>query len=118
MPDERIYFIVPHEYLVIGFCVIFYVALDGFGLGVGIMNFFTKKDQERRIFLNSIGPVWDGNEVWLVIVGGALFAGFTVRVRDPFFRIWQPLHDFFWQASSFAPSPSNFEASESLKNGV
>jgi len=63
-------------YLVIGVCVIFYVALDGFDLGVGIMNFFTKKDEDRRIFLNAIGPVWDGNEVWLVIVGGALFAGF------------------------------------------
>jgi cytochrome d ubiquinol oxidase subunit II len=63
-------------YLIIGVSVIFYVALDGFDLGVGIMNFFTKKDEERRIFLNSIGPVWDGNEVWLVIVGGALFAGF------------------------------------------
>lgn len=63
-------------YLVIGVCVIFYVALDGFDLGVGIMHFFTKKDEERRIFLNAIGPVWDGNEVWLVIVGGALFAGF------------------------------------------
>ncbi len=63
-------------YLVIGACVIFYVALDGFDLGVGIMHFFTKKDEERRVFLNAIGPVWDGNEVWLVIVGGALFAGF------------------------------------------
>src|SRR5580700_7035846 len=63
-------------YLVIGASVIFYVCLDGFDLGVGILNFFTKKDQERRIFLNSIGPVWDGNEVWFVIVGGALFAGF------------------------------------------
>jgi cytochrome d ubiquinol oxidase subunit II len=63
-------------YLIIGVCVIFYVALDGFDLGVGIMHFFTKKDQERRVFLNAIGPVWDGNEVWLVIVGGALFAGF------------------------------------------
>jgi cytochrome bd ubiquinol oxidase subunit II len=63
-------------YLIIGFSAIFYVALDGFDLGVGIMNFFTRKDEERRIFLNSIGPVWDGNEVWLVIVGGALFAGF------------------------------------------
>ncbi len=63
-------------YLVIGASVIFYVALDGFDLGVGIMHFFTKKDEERRIFLNAIGPVWDGNEVWLVIVGGALFAGF------------------------------------------
>lgn len=63
-------------YFIIGVCVIFYVALDGFDLGVGIMNFFTKKDEERRVFLNAIGPVWDGNEVWLVIVGGALFAGF------------------------------------------
>jgi cytochrome bd ubiquinol oxidase subunit II len=63
-------------YFIIGVCVIFYVALDGFDLGVGIMNFFTKKDEERRVFLNSIGPVWDGNEVWLVIVGGAMFAGF------------------------------------------
>jgi cytochrome d ubiquinol oxidase subunit II len=63
-------------YFVIGLSVIFYVCLDGFDLGVGIMNFFTKKDTDRRIFLNAIGPVWDGNEVWLIIVGGALFAGF------------------------------------------
>ena len=63
-------------YAVIGFSVIAYTVLDGFDLGVGILNFFTKKDQERRIFLNSIGPVWDGNEVWLVIVGGSLLSGF------------------------------------------
>jgi cytochrome d ubiquinol oxidase subunit II len=63
-------------YLVIGVSVIFYVALDGFDLGVGILHPFAKKDEERRVFLNAIGPVWDGNEVWLVIVGGALFAGF------------------------------------------
>src|SRR3990167_4654689 len=41
-----------------------------------MLHIFTKKDEERRIFLNSIGPVWDGNEVWLVVFGGALFAGF------------------------------------------
>jgi cytochrome d ubiquinol oxidase subunit II len=63
-------------YFVVGISVVAYVALDGFDLGVGILNFFTKEDRERRIFLNAIGPVWDGNEVWLVIVGGALFAGF------------------------------------------
>lgn len=65
-------------YLVLGVSIIAYTVLDGFDLGVGILNFFTKKDQDRRIFLNSIGPVWDGNEVWLVIVGGALLAGFPV----------------------------------------
>lgn len=63
-------------YLIVGVSVFAYVALDGFDLGVGILNFFTKKDQDRRVFLNAIGPVWDGNEVWLVVVGGALFAGF------------------------------------------
>lgn len=53
-----------------------YAILDGFDLGVGMLHLFAKKDQERRILLNAIGPVWDGNEVWLVTAGGALFAGF------------------------------------------
>ena len=53
-----------------------YAILDGFDLGVGMLHLFSKKDQERRLMLNSIGPVWDGNEVWLVTAGGALFAGF------------------------------------------
>ncbi len=63
-------------YLVVGTAMILYTLLDGFDLGVGILLPFTKKDGERRLFLNSIGPVWDGNEVWLVIIIGALFAGF------------------------------------------
>ncbi len=50
--------------------------LDGFDLGVGILHLLVKKDLDRRTFLNAIGPVWDGNEVWLVVIIGALFAGF------------------------------------------
>ncbi len=57
-------------------CLIGYAMLDGFDLGVGSLHLFVKKDKERRIFLNAIGPVWDGNEVWLVIFIGGLFAGF------------------------------------------
>lgn len=53
-----------------------YAILDGFDLGVGMLHLFSKSDTERRIMLNSIGPVWDGNEVWFVTAGGALFAGF------------------------------------------
>lgn len=53
-----------------------YAILDGFDLGVGMLHLFSKKDEERRVMLNSIGPVWDGNEVWLVTAGGAIFAGF------------------------------------------
>jgi cytochrome bd ubiquinol oxidase subunit II len=56
-----------------------YLILDGFDLGVGILHVFVaKKDEERRIFINSIGPVWDGNEVWLILGGGALFAAFPL----------------------------------------
>ncbi len=54
-----------------------YVILDGFDLGVGVLHLFVaRRDEERRVFLNAIGPVWDGNEVWLVTGGGALFAAF------------------------------------------
>lgn len=54
-----------------------YVILDGFDLGVGTLHLFAARtDEERRILLNAIGPVWDGNEVWLVTGGGALFAAF------------------------------------------
>ena len=56
-----------------------YLILDGFDLGVGMLHpFVAKDDRERRIVLNSIGPVWDGNEVWLVAGGGVLFAAFPV----------------------------------------
>jgi cytochrome d ubiquinol oxidase subunit II len=56
-----------------------YLVLDGFDLGVGILHLFiAKNDSERRVLLNSIGPVWDGNEVWLVVGGGALFAAFPL----------------------------------------
>lgn len=56
-----------------------YLILDGFDMGVGILHLFAaKNDHERRINLNTIGPIWDGNEVWLVLGGGALFAAFPI----------------------------------------
>ena len=63
-------------FLLVGALLTGYVVLDGFDLGVGALHLFAKKDEERRLLLNSIGPVWDGNEVWLVVGGGALFAAF------------------------------------------
>lgn len=54
-----------------------YAILDGFDLGVGMMhNLIARDDRERRLVMNTIGPIWDGNEVWLVTFGGALFAAF------------------------------------------
>ncbi len=63
-------------YIAFATLLIGYAVLDGFDLGVGMLHLFSKKDEERRLMLNSIGPVWDGNEVWLVTAGGAMFAGF------------------------------------------
>jgi cytochrome d ubiquinol oxidase subunit II len=64
--------------MLVGILFTGYAILDGFDLGVGSLHLFTKSDDERRLMLNSIGPVWDGNEVWLVTGGGALFAAFPV----------------------------------------
>ena len=55
-----------------------YAVLDGFDLGVGILHPLARTDRERRLFLNAIGPLWDGNEVWLVTFVGALFAAFPL----------------------------------------
>jgi len=63
-------------FVLVGVLFTGYALLDGFDLGVGALHLFTRTDEDRRILLNSIGPVWDGNEVWLVTGGGALFAAF------------------------------------------
>jgi len=63
-------------FILVGVLFTGYAMLDGFDLGVGALHLFTKDDNERRVLLNAIGPVWDGNEVWLVTGGGALFAAF------------------------------------------
>jgi cytochrome d ubiquinol oxidase subunit II len=63
-------------FVLVGVLFTGYALLDGFDLGVGALHLFTRTDEQRRIMLNAIGPVWDGNEVWLVTGGGALFAAF------------------------------------------
>ncbi len=65
-------------FLLVAVLIIGYAILDGFDLGVGVLHLFTKDENEKRIDLNAIGPVWDGNEVWLLTGGGALFAAFPI----------------------------------------
>ncbi len=65
-------------FLLVGVLFTGYAILDGFDLGVGALHLIARTDEDRRIFLNAIGPVWDGNEVWLVTGGGALFAAFPM----------------------------------------
>jgi cytochrome d ubiquinol oxidase subunit II len=63
-------------FFLVGVLLTGYAVLDGFDLGTGPLLHCTKSDRERRIFLNAIGPVWNGNEVWFVTGAGALFAAF------------------------------------------
>jgi cytochrome d ubiquinol oxidase subunit II len=63
-------------FVLLGVLLAGYAILDGFDLGVGILYLAARNERERRLMLNSIGPIWDGNEVWLVTFGGAMFAAF------------------------------------------
>lgn len=78
-------------FLLLGILLFGYAVLDGFDLGVGIIHLFiSKNDTERRLVLNSIGPLWDGNEVWLVTFGGALFAAFPNAYASIFSSYYLP----------------------------
>src|SRR5215472_18299664 len=63
-------------FILLGVLLAGYAVLDGFDLGVGILHLLGRTDRDRRLFINAIGPIWDGNEVWLITFGGALFAAF------------------------------------------
>lgn len=78
-------------YLVVVILMIGYSILDGFDLGVGILHFFVRGEHHRRIMINTIGPVWDGNGVWLVTFCGALFAGFPIIYATLFSTFYIPL---------------------------
>ncbi|MET0767011.1 MAG: cytochrome d ubiquinol oxidase subunit II [Aeromicrobium sp.] len=69
-----------------------YLVLEGFDFGVGmLMAVLAKDDTERRVLLNTIGPVWDGNEVWLIVAGGATFAAFPEWYATLFSGFYLPL---------------------------
>jgi len=62
-------------WILLGVLLIGFAIMDGFDLGVGILlPFVAKKDEERRVVINTVGPVWDGNQVWFILGGGAIFA--------------------------------------------
>lgn len=77
-------------FILMGVLLAGYAILDGFDLGVGILHLGARDDRERRIFMNSIGPFWDGNEVWLVTFGGALFAAFPEAYATAFSAFYLP----------------------------
>jgi cytochrome d ubiquinol oxidase subunit II len=87
---------------IIWFCLVaimltVYVLLDGFDLGAGAIHLLVAKtDQERRQVLASIGPVWDGNEVWLLAAGGTLYFAFPALYASGFSGFYLPLMIVLW----------------------
>src|ERR1700737_3656131 len=74
-----------------------YVVLDGFDLGVGIVfPFVARTEEERQHALRAIGPVWDGNEVWLLAAGGTLFFAFPLLYASAFSGFYMPLMMVLW----------------------
>ena len=74
-----------------------YVVFDGFDLGAGIVHLFVgRTGDERRAVLRSIGPVWDGNEVWLLAAGGTLYFAFPALYATGFSGFYLPLMIVLW----------------------
>src|SRR5256714_9995946 len=74
-----------------------YVVLDGFDLGAGVLHLLiAKTDQERRTVIRTIGPVWDGNEVWLLAGGGTLYFAFPQLYASSFSGFYLPLMIVLW----------------------
>ena len=79
-------------FIVIAFLWVGYLFLEGFDLGVGmLMKLFARNERERRVLLNTIGPVWDGNEVWLITAGAMTFAAFPFWYAALFSALYLPL---------------------------
>ena len=77
--------------------IVGYVVLDGFDLGVGVLHLFlVRNEDERRASLRSIGPVWDGNEVWLLAGGGTLYFAFPWLYASAFSGFYLPLMIVLW----------------------
>ena len=84
-------------FMIVAFMLVCYVILDGFDIGAGIIHFFVGRDErERAAVIRSIGPVWDGNEVWLLATGGTLYFAFPQLYAAGFSGFYLPLIMVLW----------------------
>jgi len=84
-------------FILVGFMLTMYVVLDGFDLGAGVIHpIAAKNEKERKLILRAIGPVWDGNEVWLIAAGGTLFFSFPLLYASSFSGFYLPLIIVLW----------------------
>ena len=101
-------------YLVIGLLFSGYAILEGFDFGAGAWHLFFRKDLSRRIAINAIGPIWDANQVWLVIGGGALFAGFPVMYATMLSAMYIPFM-LFLMFNVLRAAAIKFRSAEEMK---
>ena len=101
-------------YLVVGLLFSGYAILEGFDYGAGAWHLFFKKDLSRRIAINAIGPLWDANQVWLIIGGGALFAGFPVMYATMLSAMYIPFM-LFLVLLVLRSSAIKFRSAEEMK---
>jgi len=84
-------------FLLVAIMITAYVVLDGFDLGAGVLHLFiAKTDEERKLVIRTIGPVWDGNEVWLLAGGGTLYFAFPLLYASGFSGFYLPLMIVLW----------------------
>jgi len=100
----------------VGLVIILYVVLDGFSLGVALLFPTARDEQERDLLINSIAPVWDANQTWIVFGGGALFASFPMVYSVVFSALYIPLLTFIF-GLIFRGVAFEFRANSSSKHG-
>ena len=84
-------------FLVIALMLVAYVVLDGFDIGAGIVHYYVGRNtKEREMVIRAIGPVWDGNEVWLLATGGTIFFAFPLLYASAFSGFYLPLIMVLW----------------------
>ena len=84
-------------FTLVALMLVAYVVLDGFDLGAGIISpLVARNNGERHLVIRSIGPVWDGNEVWLLAAGGALYFAFPLLYASSFSGFYLPLMIVLW----------------------
>ena len=84
-------------FMIVAFMLVCYVVLDGFDIGAGIVHHFVgRNDKEREVVIRAVGPVWDGNEVWLLATGGTLYFAFPALYAAGFSGFYLPLIMVLW----------------------
>ncbi|NJM65077.1 MAG: cytochrome d ubiquinol oxidase subunit II [Acaryochloris sp. RU_4_1] len=89
--DALLHFLPQVWFLILGLFLFLYVMLDGFDLGVGILSLTSSDEERRSLLMTSLGNIWDANETWLVVMGGALFGAFPLAYGTILSALYIPI---------------------------